>query len=74
LYKGDKFDWTFKDDTYTLIIKNPTTEEEGTYLLFVRELDMKTTGHLTVNGNYYYHSLLTFLIQRRIFPLGLIYI
>ena len=54
---GEKFDWTFKDDTYTLIIRNPTVEEDGTYILFVRELDMKTTGHLTVNGNMYVNVL-----------------
>ncbi len=34
-----------------IVIRNPTVEEDGTYLLFVRELDMKTTAHLTVNGN-----------------------
>ena len=28
----NKYDWTFKDeDTYTLTIKNPTVDEEGTY-------------------------------------------
>ena len=28
----NKYDWTFKEeDTYTLTIKNPTVEEEGTY-------------------------------------------
>ena len=28
----DKYDWTYKgEDTYTLTIKNPTVDEEGTY-------------------------------------------
>ncbi len=36
-----------------IFIRNPTVEEDGTYLLFVRELDMKTSAHLTVNGNDY---------------------
>ena len=28
----NKYDWTFKEeDTYTLTIKNPTVDEEGTY-------------------------------------------
>ena len=38
MFQGDmkghenKYDWTFKDeDTYTLTIKNPTVDEEGTY-------------------------------------------
>jgi len=57
LYKGDmkghedKYDWHFKEDTYTLIIKNPTVEEDGMYQVVVRELDnMKTGCMLTVNA------------------------
>jgi len=58
LFKGEmkghenKYDWTFKDeDTYTLTIKNPTVDEEGTYNLIVRELDnMKTGCYLTVKA------------------------
>lgn len=50
LFKGDKYDWSFKEDTYTLIIKNPTVTEEGTYQVVVRELDMKASGYLTVHA------------------------
>ena len=52
LFKGDKYDWSFKEDTYTLVIRNPTTVEEGTYQIVVKELDMKASGYLTVKGRY----------------------
>ena len=68
LFKGnmeghqDKYDWTYKEDTYTLYIKNPTTEEEGTYNLVVRELDnMKTGAYVTVKAadpEYYFKKFL----------------
>ena len=35
----NKYDWTYKEeDTYTLTIKNPTTEEEGTYNVTLAKL------------------------------------
>lgn len=68
LFKGnmeghqDKYDWTYKDDTYTLFIKNPTTEEEGTYNLVIRELDnMKTGAYVSVKAadpEYYFKKFL----------------
>ena len=58
LFKGnmpgheDKYDWTYKEDTYTLFIRNPTVDEEGTYTVIIRELDnMKTGAYVTVKGN-----------------------
>ena len=53
LFKGDKYDWSFKEDTYTLVVKSPTTVEEGTYQIVVKELDMKASGYLTVKGKQY---------------------
>ena len=58
----DKYDWSFKDDTYTLHIKNPTVEEDGTYNLVIRELDnMKTGAFVTVKAadpEYYFKKFL----------------
>ena len=58
----DKYDWSFKDDTYTLHIKNPTVEEDGTYNLVIRELDnMKTGAYVTVKAadpEYYFKKFL----------------
>ena len=48
LQKGDKYDFKSVDDTYTLIIKNPKLEDDGTYILLVKEVDAKTSGYLTV--------------------------
>ena len=54
--------WSFKDDTYTLHIKNPTVEEDGTYNLVIRELDnMKTGAYVTVKAadpEYYFKKFL----------------
>ena len=50
LFKGEKYDWSFKEDTYTLVIRNPTPVEEGTYQIVVKELDMKASGYLAVKG------------------------
>lgn len=46
--KGDKYDFKQEEDTYTLIIKNPKLEDDGTYILLVKEVDAKTSGYLTV--------------------------
>ncbi|XP_023324296.1 twitchin isoform X2 [Eurytemora carolleeae] len=50
LFKGEKYDWSFKEDTYTLVIRNPTPVEEGTYQIVVKELDMKASGYLAVKA------------------------
>ena len=37
-----KFDWTYKEeDTYTLSIKNPTVEEEGTYQVILQQMSVR---------------------------------
>ena len=46
--KGEKYDWKQEEDTYTLIINNPKLEDDGTYILLVKEVDAKTSGYLTV--------------------------
>ena len=48
LQKGDKYDWKQEGDTYTLYINNPVLEDDGTYILVVKEVDAKTGGYLTV--------------------------
>ena len=48
LQKGDKYDWKQEEDVYTLIINNPKLEDDGTYILLVKEVDAKTSGYLTV--------------------------
>ena len=48
LMKSDKYDWKQEEDVYTLYINNPTTEEDGTYILLVREVDAKTSCYVTV--------------------------
>ena len=48
LQKGDKYDWKQDGDTYTLLINNPVLEDDGTYILVVKEVDAKTGGYLTV--------------------------
>ena len=48
LQKGDKYDWKQEGDTYTLLINNPVLEDDGTYILVVKEVDAKTGGYLTV--------------------------
>ena len=57
LFKGDKYDWSFKEGTYTLTVKNPTTVEEGTYQIVVKELDMKASGYLNVKGKHTHTSV-----------------
>merc|ERR1740131_274162 len=49
LQKGDKYQWQQEEDIYRLIINNPTTEDEGTYILVVKEIDAKTGGYLQVH-------------------------
>jgi len=46
--KGDKYDFKQDGDTYTLTITNPMLEDDGTYILLVKEVDAKTSGYLTV--------------------------
>ena len=46
--KGDKYDFKQEGDTYTLTINNPVLEDDGTYILLVKEVDAKTSGYLTV--------------------------
>jgi len=68
LYKGDmkghedKYEWSYKEDTYTLVIKNPTVEEDGFYQVVVRELDnMKCGAMVTVKAadpEYYFKKML----------------
>ena len=48
LQKGDKYDWKQEEDIYTLIINNPKLEDDGTYILLVKEVEAKTSGYLTV--------------------------
>jgi hypothetical protein len=48
LQKGDKYEWKQEEDVYTLTINNPTEEEDGTYILLVREVDAKTSCYVTV--------------------------
>jgi len=68
LFKGnmpgheDKYDWTYKEDTYTLFIRNPTVDEEGTYTVIIRELDnMKCGAYVTVKAadpEYFFKKML----------------
>ena len=44
--KGDKYDFKQEGDTYTLTINNPMLEDDGTYILLVKEVDAKTSGYL----------------------------
>ena len=46
--KGDKYDFKQEGDTYTLTITNPVLEDDGTYILLVKEVEAKTSGYLTV--------------------------
>ena len=46
--KGDKYDWKQEGDTYTLYINDPQLEDDGSYILLVKEVDAKTSGYLTV--------------------------
>ena len=48
LQKGEKYDWKQEGDTYTLTINNPVLEDDGTYILLVKEVEAKTSGYLTV--------------------------
>ena len=48
LQKGDKYDWKQDGDTYTLTINKPLLEDDGTYILLVKEVEAKTSGYLTV--------------------------
>ena len=48
LQKGDKYDWKQEEDVYTLTINNPTEEEDGTYILLVREVEAKTSCYVSV--------------------------
>ena len=48
LQKGDKYDWKQEEDMYTLIINDPKLEDDGSYILLVKEVDAKTSGYLTV--------------------------
>ena len=44
-------------DTYTLFINNPVLEDDGTYILLVKEVEAKTSGYLTVrkrDPEYYF--------------------
>ena len=48
MQKGDKYDWKQEGDTYTLYINDPQLEDDGSYILLVKEVDAKTSGYLTV--------------------------
>ena len=48
LVKGDKYEWKQEEDVYTLIIHQPKLEDDGTYILLVKEVDAKTSGYVTV--------------------------
>ena len=62
-YKGKKFGFVQDEDLFTLIIKDPKTEDSGRYTCVIRECnDLTCKAYLEVERKYTLNKYLSYIL------------